>query len=80
MDDFGNIPVFILEDKSNSFDSTDEDLGKAITIIDNKDEEYDEGNLGDYYIHEVYAMLPGHRPSDPTYQPITREELLMAQL
>lgn len=75
--DSDDISRFILEDNSTLSDLFDEDLEKAVTIIDYEDE-YNDNYVEDDHAYKACLMFPDVRPSDPTFQPISQEGLLTA--
>ncbi len=80
-DDSDEIPSFLSEEHNFTLsDISDEAIEDAIGFIDDEYNDLDEGDLDDSHADELFATLPDVLPSDPTFQPISDEELLTAQL
>lgn len=59
---------------------SDEILEDAVDFTEDEDKERDKFELKYYYADGFIATISDTQPSDPTVQPISREELLIAQI
>lgn len=80
-EDMEEIPCFFADAREGTDESSVCSLNKVTAYDDDPaSHEHDDSDLSDITADEVFETLPAQHPTDPTFTPITHEELVTSQL